>query len=106
MIPFDLTPQQVSERLGVSERTLAAWRSAGKGPPYRKIGRTVTYPEPEVLNWADQQIVRKTGANQAARRPAVVSRVGSGLRAQRFNAPRRNRIKSESSAPREERRQP
>ena len=54
----DLIPVEVVGRLGVSLSTLATWRSSGVGPPYRKIGRKVTYPESELRAWMDRQIVR------------------------------------------------
>lgn len=33
-----LTPSELAVMLGMSPRTLANWRSTGKGPPYVKIG--------------------------------------------------------------------
>ena len=33
-----LTPAELAAMLGMSPRTLANWRSTGKGPPYLKIG--------------------------------------------------------------------
>ena len=33
-----LTPAELAAMLGMSPRTLANWRSTGKGPPYVKIG--------------------------------------------------------------------
>ena len=33
-----LTPAELAVMLGMSVRTLANWRSTGKGPPYVKIG--------------------------------------------------------------------
>lgn len=33
-----LTPSELADTLGMSTRTLANWRSTGKGPPYVKIG--------------------------------------------------------------------
>lgn len=33
-----LTPNELAAMLGMSVRTLANWRSTGKGPPYLKIG--------------------------------------------------------------------
>ncbi len=33
-----LTPGELAVMLGMSVRTLANWRSTGKGPPYLKIG--------------------------------------------------------------------
>ena len=57
----DLIPAEVVGRIGVSLSTLATWRSSGAGPPYRKIGRKVTYPEAELQAWMDRQIVRGNG---------------------------------------------
>lgn len=37
------TPEQVAEILGVTEGTLANWRSQQKGPPYEKNGRAISY---------------------------------------------------------------
>jgi hypothetical protein len=39
-----LTPAQMSERMGVSVKTLANQRSAGIGPKFVKVGSTVRYP--------------------------------------------------------------
>ena len=39
-----LTPQQMSERMGVSVKTLANQRSAGSGPKFVKVGGAVRYP--------------------------------------------------------------
>jgi hypothetical protein len=38
-----LNENQAAEFLGVSTRTLQAWRVRGGGPPYCKIGRAVRY---------------------------------------------------------------
>jgi predicted site-specific integrase-resolvase len=38
-----LTPKQLAARWSVSVHTLAAWRSAGKGPAFIKLGG-VRYP--------------------------------------------------------------
>lgn len=32
-----------ARHLGLAEKTLANWRSAGKGPRYSRIGRTILY---------------------------------------------------------------
>lgn len=64
---FPLPPQleqfrSVDERVaapivGVSLSSLRNWRVAGKGPPYRKIGRKVAYVLTELLTWRDAQKV-------------------------------------------------
>ena len=39
-----LTPTEAAEWLGVAYRTLANWRSLGKGPAFVRDGRYVAYP--------------------------------------------------------------
>ena len=44
-----LTPEEVSELLGVAPHTLAVWRSEGRyNLPYMKTGRLVRYQEKDV----------------------------------------------------------
>jgi predicted DNA-binding transcriptional regulator AlpA len=47
------TPGEVADFLGgdFSEKTLANWRSDGKGPKYHKIGRHVRYDWADVMEW-------------------------------------------------------
>nr|DAI41763.1 MAG TPA: helix-turn-helix domain protein [Caudoviricetes sp.] len=57
-----LTPSELAAMLGMSARTLANWRSNGKGPPYLKIGveppeghqdrRKVRYQRQTAEQWA------------------------------------------------------
>ena len=51
--PTDLlTPEQVSEFLGMSPRTLAAWRSKRRGgPAWCKCGSLVRYRKADVIAW-------------------------------------------------------
>lgn len=49
-----LTPSEVSERYRgkIKVRTLANWRSSGKGgPPYTKLGGKVAYPLSLLIEW-------------------------------------------------------
>lgn len=49
-----LREAQVAEITGFSVYTLQGWRSSSredKGPPWRKIGRSVVYPLSEVRSW-------------------------------------------------------
>jgi len=50
-----LKEQQVAEILGLSTKSLQAWRLYGKGPRFRKIGRAVRYPEADLWAWVEQQ---------------------------------------------------
>ena len=54
----DLTPAEASEETGLSEQTLANYRWRGIGPPFRKVGRTVSYPRVPLREWLDHQIVK------------------------------------------------
>ena len=42
-LPVLIDEKDAAERLGLSPRTLQAWRVSGGGPVYRKIGRRVAY---------------------------------------------------------------
>jgi excisionase family DNA binding protein len=53
-----LTPAEVAEVLGVSERTLNRWHSMRQGPPRCKIGRAVRYVASSVANWMAAQEVQ------------------------------------------------
>lgn len=55
--PADLlTPDQVAAALGLSHRTLAAWRSSARNPiPYLKVGSRVRYRRQDVAAWLESQ---------------------------------------------------
>lgn len=67
-----LTPTELAVMLGMSVRTLANWRSTGKGPPYLKIGveppeghqdrRKVRYQRAVAERWASAHEYRRTVA--------------------------------------------
>lgn len=46
-----LPPAEVAETLGVSVRTLYAWRYAGEGPPALKLGKYVRYDADDLDRW-------------------------------------------------------
>ncbi|WP_081022067.1 helix-turn-helix domain-containing protein [Pseudomonas coronafaciens] len=51
-----LTPDQVAATLGLSHRTLAAWRSSRRSPlPYVKVGSRVRYRLKDVSNWLESR---------------------------------------------------
>ncbi|WP_123397316.1 helix-turn-helix domain-containing protein [Pseudomonas protegens] len=51
-----LTPAQVATTLGLSHRTLAAWRSSRRNPlPYLKVGSRVRYRSQDVSAWLESQ---------------------------------------------------
>lgn len=49
-----LSTRQVGEMLGMSPASLTNWRSAGKGPPYARIGKKVVYPAATLMEWIER----------------------------------------------------
>ncbi|MCY4002246.1 MAG: helix-turn-helix domain-containing protein [Rhodospirillales bacterium] len=53
--PF-ITGREAGELLGLSDRTLARYRSTGHGPAHYKFsGNTVRYRRSEVIAWAERR---------------------------------------------------
>lgn len=48
---------QAAQVLGLSSRTLQAWRSQGIGPAYVRAGRAIRYRRADLTSWADQMTV-------------------------------------------------
>lgn len=58
-----MTPDQAANLLGVSPRTLAAWRCSGRySVPYIKVGSKVRYPRKQLNEWLSK---RPSGGSQA-----------------------------------------
>lgn len=57
-----LTPQEVSARYDgrITVRTLANWRSQGKGPPFTKVGGPILYPVDQLETWEQSNTVNST----------------------------------------------
>lgn len=53
-----LSTKEAAARLGIQVATLERYRTAGKGPNYEKVGRTVLYSERELQRWIDQRPAR------------------------------------------------
>ena len=51
-----LTPDDVSNYLGVPVGTLANWRYRGHGPAFLRVGKHVRYRAHDVAAWVDEQI--------------------------------------------------
>lgn len=63
-----LTPDQVAATLGLSHRTLAAWRSSRRNPlPYVKVGSRVRYRPKDVSTWLES----RTHSSAASARNAI-----------------------------------
>ena len=50
------TPEETAAILGVTTRTLAAWRKAETGPEYAKVGNAIRYPEEGLIDWLSANI--------------------------------------------------
>lgn len=61
-----LAEREAAEFLGVSFRTLQAWRVRGGGPRFCKIGRTVRYRPSDLTIWVEGQ-ARESTSHAAAR---------------------------------------
>lgn len=46
-----------ADLLGLSSRTLQAWRSKNEGPPYVRVGRAVRYRRQDLLEWVSQNTI-------------------------------------------------
>ena len=51
-----LTPETVSELLGVSVVTLKAWRHRNKGPVYQRMGKLVRYRLADIMRWQQENL--------------------------------------------------
>ena len=49
------TTEEVAAFLRKSKHAVECWRSQGKGPRWRKIGRSVVYDWPAVYEWYESQ---------------------------------------------------
>ena len=54
------TEMQAAIFLGVSVRTLQAWRIRGGGPPYAKMGRSVRYQRRTLIEFQRENTVGST----------------------------------------------
>lgn len=54
--PTLLTPEEVAQYLRISQKTLANWRCADRGPRYLRIGRDIRYPENALVDWLEQGV--------------------------------------------------
>jgi hypothetical protein len=54
-IPVVLTPKETAAKLKVSVSWLAKARMRGDGPPYVLIGRSIRYPETDLIQWMRSQ---------------------------------------------------
>lgn len=50
-----LHEKDAARLLGVSARTLQAWRCKKLGPPFVRLGRAIRYQRRTLVDWAEQQ---------------------------------------------------
>lgn len=57
-----LNQHELAERLGVTTKTLSNWRSnpSRPGPPFRRYGKKILYPIPELEAWEASTLYRTT----------------------------------------------
>ena len=56
-----LAPCKLAARIGVTEATLAVWRSTGRGPASLKLGRHVVYPKSDIEIWLQSLREKRDG---------------------------------------------
>lgn len=66
-----LDAQSAAAYLGVSYKTLACHRSAGKGPPFFKLGKAIFYQKDDLDSWLASCRVQSTAEYRARNRRAV-----------------------------------
>ena len=54
------SPESLAKELGISEHTLANWRSAGRRPAYAKLGGKIRYRESDIANWIESNLRSST----------------------------------------------
>ena len=53
-----MTAAETAAYINFEEQTLAAWRSARKGPPFIKLGKAVRYSQRAVDEWLKKNTVQ------------------------------------------------
>ncbi len=48
-----LSDRELAERYGLNVRTLQNWRTFGKGPKFRKFGRSTKYAVSDIETWLE-----------------------------------------------------
>ena len=66
-----LTPKNLAQALGVSERTVARWHRLREGPPRVEIGRKVFYRLESVNAWIASCERHEARADRGRRRPRL-----------------------------------
>ncbi len=59
-----LTEVQVGQLLGLSIRTLQAWRVRQAGPPFVQAGRAIRYRRSDLVSWIDANTMGSSARRQ------------------------------------------
>lgn len=62
-----LKPDETGAVLGLSTKTLARWRWAGRGPRYRKVGGAIRYSERDLREYLEEATRRSTSDSGESR---------------------------------------
>lgn len=62
-----LSAEELACKLKISRRTLAKWRTNGRGPCYVRLGHAVRYRTQDVEEWVESKVSRNS-AEAADRR--------------------------------------
>lgn len=74
-----LTPDEVAKLLGLSTKTLAEWRSQGKGPDFVRLRRNIRYRLADIKAYLAENIVRgNKAAELSSRRDSTGDKGSSG----------------------------
>jgi hypothetical protein len=60
-----LTPEQLAQELGISERTLSRWHRLRIGPPRASIGKLQLYPKAATREWLASLVTSPTRTPRA-----------------------------------------
>jgi excisionase family DNA binding protein len=52
-----LSTKEAAKALGLSDRTLEAWRNQNRGPQYIRLGARIVYDREMLNEWVEQQTV-------------------------------------------------
>jgi predicted DNA-binding transcriptional regulator AlpA len=63
-----LSELELSQRWGVSPKTLQRWRSEGRGPKYLKLSKRVTYPLSCVLDFETDALHASTSQKHTSQK--------------------------------------
>ncbi|WP_181951993.1 helix-turn-helix transcriptional regulator [Pseudovibrio ascidiaceicola] len=55
-----ITEAAAADYLGISIRTIQAWRVRGGGPIFVKMGKTVRYRSSDIQNWIESHLASST----------------------------------------------